>query len=46
MKIVDICMLRIVIKNVFQKYYDNMSFSDLLFWLGLTKKLSNFDFVQ
>ncbi len=46
MEVVDICMLSISHQGSFQKNHDNMSLSDLFFWLGLTNKLSNFVFVQ
>jgi hypothetical protein len=46
MKVVRMCMLSNSCQGSFQKNHDNMSVSDLFVWLGLTNKLSNFDFVQ
>ncbi len=48
MEVVDMCMLSniIVIKKVFKKNHKNMSLPNLFVWLGLTNKLSIFDFVQ
>jgi hypothetical protein len=46
MEVVDMCMLSNNNQENFKKNYDNMCVTNLFVWLGLTNKLSNFDFVQ